>query len=521
MHSSKQTIFILTLLFVPVLLSAQNWCCIKKNSLNYFQCSNGDYKAIKIKTVQVVGSDSVLFPVKESNYIYKNWCGYIDTKSIVGMKMSIKPNGNNIFYDSPGLEFEIHTLANKGDNWTFFLFKDSSRFVAKVDSIYFNQIISGFSDSVKVISFRYVDKYGNIITHPANDARIRISKNYGFIKFWNFISLTKTSSKYSFLTYTLAGMSHPKVGYQNLDASLIYNFNVGDEFHIKDYFSQSETDIMTYSGGFISNLSCIKKIIDKSETNDTFYYKVYRHQYKIDFSYSHYVFSDSTKTYDTINECDTIIEKYSKSNTDLERLPLEAQITVWFCSHGNQGYQLNSYKHTITFGNIKTKLNDIGKQLRFELDDSCLSECNDFYDDYENYYEGLGGPYYLHTGKPEDPWIDPSIKYFDSNNLVYFKKGTKKWGTPLFIIDPNVALPVNPFYIAPNPVSTSFKVFSCSNKIINQIVINDLNGKRIRALSNINSPYYEIDCSIMNKGLYIVSIISGSEVFRKRLIIMR
>jgi hypothetical protein len=518
MPFSKSNIFLLLLLISPVFLSAQNYCTINKKSLNYFLCSNGDYKPIKIKTVQIIGNDTVLYPVKESYYVFDPdfYCDHIDTICFIGSHILIKPNGINIFYDTAGKEIAINTLANKGDAWNMFLCKDSSRFEAKVDSIYFGQILSGLNDSIKVITLKYLDKFGNLITHPANNGCICISKNYGLLSFWNFISLPEKTPKYSSLTYNLVGMSHPKVGYQNIDATSIYNFDIGDEIHTKFHQEYKYYYVtMPCTETSVKDTFCIRKVIDKFEKDDTFYYLVHRY---MNSTYYYCLGFQQNQITDTNYFEDTVIEKYSKISSDLDRLPYMSVYTYFSCVAGG-GYRLDSYKPELYFGIIRTKRNDIGEQIKFNLNDTCLESCYEQpFSDYENFYEGLGGPFYYRT-------YDFDFERrtgFEDYELLYYKKGSKEWGSPIIIEDTNIKRQTISILLAPNPASDRIKISCKSNDQICQLTVTDISGKTVKHMDGIYSSAYEMDCSDLHDGLYFICIITGTEeIFRKQFLIVR
>lgn len=516
----KCYILFLILIVCPVLLLAQNYCTVNKTSVNFFLGIGVGYKPLKINSSQIIKGDTVLYPVIEKtikNYDSTYTCFYIDSTSIIGKKVKLKKNGINIFYNNAGKEIIINTLSRPGDTWTMFQCPDSSRFEAKVDIVYFDQIFPGIYDSVKVIFLSYFDKFGNKVNHTTNNAQISISKNHGFINFWNFIDLPDINNNHPFITYSLIGMSDPKVGYQNLDASLIYNFNIGDEIHSKQNYNYHYS-YQTMPGYILINIDtfCIRKILDKTETDDSFYYTVYRHQYTNYDYYDDHTYPDSIIK-DSSNTKEIIRERYPKKNKDLDRLPEEVVgLSCFLCIVGPSANRMVKYQNIISFGSIRTKENANLSQWKYYFEDTCVFYCQDYYSDYEKYYEGLGGPFYYraHDCYSFNEWSE-------QKELVYFKTAINVWGTPIILKDPMPPTPSNSFYITPNPVSYKMKVSSHSEKNIDKLIFIDFSGKIIKQVNNVNSPLFEMDCSFLNNGLYILTIISGTDIFRKQLLILR
>jgi hypothetical protein len=86
---------------------------------------------------------------------------------------------------------------------------------------------------------------------------------------------------------------------------------------------------------------------------------------------------------------------------------------------------------------------------------------------YATYIKGLGGPYY-------------GCLYFfysSGNSLVYYKKSTHSWGTPL-VITSTPEIPVLPsFKIYPNPAQSGFTISSQPEKLPLNFELIDISGE--------------------------------------------
>ncbi|MFM9952368.1 MAG: T9SS type A sorting domain-containing protein [Saprospiraceae bacterium] len=89
----------------------------------------------------------------------------------------------------------------------------------------------GLTDSVKSIHF-YRQGGGGPNYLPAENSPVQVSKQYGLIRTFGFRDFPAFSPQFA-APMPIVGLSVPKVGLQNPDRASIFNFQAGDEIHIK------------------------------------------------------------------------------------------------------------------------------------------------------------------------------------------------------------------------------------------------------------------------------------------------
>ena len=89
----------------------------------------------------------------------------------------------------------------------------------------------GLTDSVKSIHFYRQDGVWPDYL-PAENSPVQVSKQYGLIQTFGFRDFPAFSPQFA-APMPIVGLSAPKVGLQNPDRASIFNFQAGDEIHIK------------------------------------------------------------------------------------------------------------------------------------------------------------------------------------------------------------------------------------------------------------------------------------------------
>jgi hypothetical protein len=189
--------------------------------------------------------------------------------SWMGKKIVINQNWN-YFFNAKNDTIKIKTSASLNESWDVYsspeiLIKGT---VIGVDTVRF----LGLIDSVKTIELKAYTITLNAFPHKLDNKKIRISKHYGFIDAVNFNSWPDYQFTYiqgDIFQPTLAGMTHPEIGIQNLTWFKVFDFQPGDEIHIE------------YSAGwplgspppyFTTNIKTIKKYISRTDYTDSIQY---------------------------------------------------------------------------------------------------------------------------------------------------------------------------------------------------------------------------------------------------------
>ncbi|GHV25514.1 hypothetical protein FACS1894176_04160 [Bacteroidia bacterium] len=214
------------LLFVGIELLAYDYQAIYSNQTAIFD--GGTLQGMKIDSVKVLENDSVFYPLKrilhDGSYCYTPYGA-----SWLGEKIIISANWNNFINKNDTIR--IKTDAVLGESWIV----DEgliSKMVAKVTSHKIESFL-GLEDSVKTISFQAYDLNNvPIDRNLMNNKTLKISKNYGIIQGFDFLPQIQPVLHNIYQEYTLAGLSNPKAGIQNITWFDIWDFQPGDELHI-------------------------------------------------------------------------------------------------------------------------------------------------------------------------------------------------------------------------------------------------------------------------------------------------
>lgn len=165
---------------------AQNFNCLQTGIIPYFTNNEGYLKAMRIDSIQVMGTDTFYFPFHTPRMRYA--CASTSTDTIdynggswLGKKVVKHNNGNWEFDNFWGDTLFINSQANIGDSWMFY--NDSSIFSYKATVINMDTAtILGYLDSIKIIEINAYQS-GTLAPHdPINGIKVQLSKNNGFYR---------------------------------------------------------------------------------------------------------------------------------------------------------------------------------------------------------------------------------------------------------------------------------------------------------------------------------------------------
>ena len=472
---------------MTIQLSAQNYRTANTEQTTYYeQTIDWNIENVPFKvdnfTIKNDGDTLVYFLEIFDENVWYDISTYpfscLDTASTPwqGKKALLKTDGRDIYYNENNEAITINTQANINDNWLLFE-NDSLRVMATVVSVNL-QSIFGVMDSVKQFSLQVFDSLNNPISHPLNGEFFQISQNYGFViapDFYYFPSAEK---------HNLKGVQSPKLGIYNITRNDIYNFDVGDEFHIK---SASWLD-KDYYQVFITN-----KLLD-SNGNWAYEYDVARHVFdRTNFDTNEQEIGEDTSGF-------VPFELIPPNYTDLSQSPMtfyEDDITI-------AGFAQISYG---SFNNRIQKNTNLA-YWRYNGTD-CWGYALLSGSVANNYIEGLGGPY-----------GGLSTFLYSATNLVYYKKGNETYGTPInfnqILPTENVITENKNLKIYPNPAQDflNIELENQSNFDFNILIINNL-GQIIKQ-DVLNQNIQQINIANLPKGIYTLQIRNEETVFVKR-----
>lgn len=485
MKPIKLSLFFILISIITIF--GQNYQSINSKRISYFDDQNGNINCIRIDSVKYQ-TDSIFYPFTVIQQFGYN-CFSPSVASWIGKNVTIKKNGTNEFVNKRGDTIFIKTNANLGDKWTAYEKQDSLTIIASVithDTLSF----LGIKDSVKTIEFQPYDKNLNKIDLGYNNNQLQISKNYGFVKTFNFYLFPDLYSEFwnkQFEKYDLIGLSNPKVGVNNLTWFEVNDFQIGDEFHIME-----ESSCWNGFNGNATTKKSIYKYLDRMDYSDSIVY--------------HYSRKESIKTTwsdsSAFNYYNDTLKVVIKPDTTFDKLPGEPIIIDNY-----------TYNHSMTNELPLSKSNTKSFEFYVVGDDSFwhmpITDGCIFTD---KYIKGLGGPYYSckHTfcfGNEE-------------RILAYYKKGDITWGKPLEITGSSDISTKKNILIYPNPAKTNINI-TLSNKNVEStfLYIYDILGK-LRKTQHLVTNNSTIDISNLNSGTYIIKISDNNQLLKMdRLII--
>jgi hypothetical protein len=462
-------------LFSTSLAFGQNYQTVISNRISYFDDQYKNIKCIRIDSA-IFLTDSTLYPFSNIRQT-EDGCYTPFGDSWIGQKIIKKENGFNIFFNRDHDSIKLNTTALLNDSWTAYFIPDSLKIIATVinhDTMSF----LGQLDSVKTISFQVYDKNMDQLDFPLNNMKLRISKNFGFVKTFNFYLFPDLTPGYNngpFNEYSLIGISNPKMGIQNLTWFEINDFQPGDELHIV-----SET----YNDALQSQTSdkTIRKYLSRSDYKDSIVYTYSQKE-----SYTHTNPDTSTIWYN-----DVINKELINSDPEFDKLP---------------GEPVSKRGGVTFFGMVNnpvlSKLYSNGAIIVLSHD-SCwqLEEAGDCPIAFE-YLKGLGGPYYECV----------RYMYMEKTKLVYYKKGDVSWGTPLVI----TGLPDRPgqenILVFPNPAHDQLTIRVNKFDQVEIFEILDMTG-RVVVKKDIISEETNIRIEDLKPGSYVYRIRNDKEIVK-------
>lgn len=473
-------------------LKAQNYQTVNSGRVACFNTI--DYmQFIRIDSVSYA-SDSVFYPNRSVDRIsgendYPR-CYSPYQPSWAGSKIIIRRNGTNIYFNRDNDSIVIKTRAKLNENWIVYKKGDSILIKAEVIA-YDTAVVLGLVDSVKTIQFQVFDSIGAKLNHPYNNATLEISKSFGWVKSPNFNYFPNIPDKDNFIhqdtSFSLVGMDNPKLGIQNLTWFDVFDFQPGDVLHVENTSIQCGVSNGEYK------ITDIKyTYLERIDYADSIIYKVNQVQRetnringKVMVSFKH----------------DTIISVI-KANPEFNILSGEPIID-------NDGYSLRmntQYKSDYNHGIIKYV-------YQFPMDkneDMC----------WEFIYDAGGGSYFL-KGLGGGYYEDSGITGCDSydNTLVYYKKGSKTWGTPFDFTGIETLANTKNVNVYPNPASDKICIeINGSNEPITFELYSS--GGSMVFHQIIHSVKQDVNMKSFENGIYFYKVLTFDRILENGKIII-
>jgi len=485
----KQISSLLAVLLINVLtIHGQDYQTVRSGRIAYFNNEAGNIRCIKIDSV-VFQTDSVLFPMPNIQQLDYN-CFTPKGNSWIGKKVVIQGNGVNLFFNNYNDTIRIKTNARVHESWTAFELKDSLKVIAEIKSKDTLTIL-GELDSVKTIQFQLFDRKMEPISHFLNEKPLLLSKNHGFVRMMNF-NLFPNKPTYFFYeeleTLSLIGLTNPDRGVQNLTSMEVFDFQVGDELHI--LFEYRNWDGFGGTGN-LTTRKTILKYLERLNTKDSVTYKIDREES----TFRRIQKWDST-TYVIVH--DTIKAVY-RPDSLFDKLPGEPIVSDY-----------RGFANRMTNGDHLSKTNPSAYEVIWPSNDSCwnkpIAEGCAF--DY-SFIKGLGGPYY--------GCLD--VTFGEESKLVYYKKGSTTWGTPLIITDVKNFENEDQIKVYPNPTADFVIIENTSGRTEKYgLHLMDLQGREVFRNSIELTNSYRLDISSLREGAYLLKLQNGEKQISRMIV---
>lgn len=274
-------------------------------------------------------------------------------------------------------------------------------------------------------------------------------------------------------------------GQDSISVRDIYNFDVGDEFHYNDYnpAERSSYKLIILSKSFSSN-------------NDTVFYTASKFGNKTVCCPTYSSFDD------TINFYRIGLNSYYYGNIREDTCWLQQDSITTACKGNYDSVTVSNYN-----GRLASKQMDYNQNAwdGFYYYSTTFNSL---------YVIGLGVAVY--SSSYVNNFSSPQGVY---NQLVYYKKGSEIWGTPLVLgVKENQYSRDNKLSIYPNPTSGNLYVSAEGDKAINAVSIYGIQGNQIKSLVlNQKKQMMVFEIDDLSCGMYIVNVLfdDGSVINKK------
>src|SRR3972149_4068812 len=393
----------LLLLFalLSCVMAAQNYSPINSSRDAWFEYNSWNglrILPVRIDSVRITGNDTSYYNYKlfDFNNPFGNCINRKDTNFFMD-KMVVQPNGNHLFFNQNNDTILLQPFSNLNNTWVLYRYSNGDYIEAGVSSVV-QQLIFSITDSVKIITLQAKDISNNPIANIFNGKEIRIGKNNGITHFYSTLYFPADT-----FSFNLIGKSNPQEGITNLTIPQIYEWNIGDEFQYSGGYNQMISGVMYDYEQFI----ILTKTI--SLNNDTIVYTKDHIYYSKTYQFVPVLDSFMIYVHDTITQ--TVIFSAPDPLNYYSYESIENINTIY-------GY-LFQFRNNQHFGRMKKTLDPAFVYSTF---DSCINRVVGWcIFALFTYAEGIGLA----------SQVDDSSNTCYNNYLVYYKKGSEMWGTPL------------------------------------------------------------------------------------------
>ncbi|MEM7656885.1 MAG: T9SS type A sorting domain-containing protein [Bacteroidota bacterium] len=486
----KRVLLLLLALPAFALLYAQDYQAFRSDREALYQerPNSGEEKPIKgVRVIQEqAGPDSVFLFNPNVREIDSD-CFHINAANWLGPQLVIRANGDHLFHNREQDTILLRTQAEVGTQWLAYRsLNDSVRVYASLVS-HDTLTHLGLLDSVKTFLFQATDQDSALISLPSNGLPLVIGKEIGLIftpNFALFPNLTQPNQFNPLITphtKQLVGLTKPDRGITNLTWFEVHDHQPGDELHVrKESFSP-----LPPQDPFHQITQTIFRYLDRFEQGDSLGYSV---------DVEEEIWNMHTGTSYTR---DTTIAWYLPE-PEFDKLPFETALI----------------REVIRPSNLRQEgtIRIVGFEEPGIESFVDANSCSRFYWDlwnHEEYWEGLGGPYYYVEGFDD-------VSFFN-RELKYYRKGAETWGTPCILTSAEAPFDQTTIQVFPNPTSGEITVSAESTHFRPgfSLILRDVRGRELIRFS-LNSPKEQLDLTRWSQGVYLYEIRDEEGLLAKR-----
>lgn len=510
----KAKIFTLFLaLYAPVVL-AQDYSLFHPEYEITYSGEGGsyDHRVLKVTDYEVIEGDTVFETYHQPGGLN---CAQPDGPSWLGSVITRTAGQQTIFENLHGQEilFENLQMLSVGDSWTCWeseLHSVEATVVEVTEESFLN-----VTDSVKTVSFQKYDNEGEPTASMINDKTVKVSKHYSMIQTLPWVmfpdiplhpSPTGSTPTYpeSGTEFSISGSTELNAGVYSLTAREMFDFEIGDVFHILEVENR-----LSYTGK-TDTIKTILQVIDKTVFDDSVTYEFERelNEKSLEFEGEGGPLLDSSLIYihDTV-------EKTYDYNPYLNKVPFETAY-----QYNDDSTQANVVYHHLYVSEMGRRAKNTAVYATVQWMWETGTDCLDAYafdgcGPYNHYYiSNLGGPYHQCVN-----WIVGSET---RKELVYYEQNGEAWGDPFdnLITHTDGVVDNRMVRVYPNPASQYFvaetgEYGDCSltlyNTVGEPVFSKDLLSAKTRIVPDLKPGIYFYRISQNNQTIH-----SGKLLFR-------
>jgi len=477
-----KTLLLLLCLLLSVALSAQDYQQICRPGITFFQGTDGYFKAFRRDSVATAGNNDTLFfsyrTIRDSTGFGAFVCRDTTSGGALGLKILKQHDGWFRFFNRTHDTLSINTQATVNESWRFCPLGGGNYLRATVTAILTDSVINT-TDPVKVITLQAKNSAGGDIAGIFNGKTIRLSQHYGLTRFFDVYRTPADTTE-----LTLIGSTVPVMGVQPFGWQEVYDFEVGDEFH---YLKR---DIYNFSAGVECKI--IKTVIGKTQFgSDSVRYTFAR------CSKSWYPMPppNTSTLQDTVSETHNFLAL--AEDPSLQMLPDEflpaafPQVLSVPAASRIRG----------PFNNRQVQVCNSGAYV---YSGGCYTDPFESFGPENKFAPGLG--------LTNSFWSMADL-YVESHvyNLVWFRKGTETWGTPVaancdaLLTGTDEISPAQGMVVYPNPATSEIRVIIPPAFKPGKYTLTDLSG-RIMTTGKIMGNSFAVHRNNLLSGIYLLTV---------------